>query len=114
LLLAPIAILASSFSAIAEDIESGNFWLMLCKNESTFCTGYVAAMAHMQGLYRQNINAIGRPPKGVTVGQNLKVITRYLEDHPAELHQPFILLAVRALNESFPCPPNTASVNGTR
>ena len=43
------------------------------------------------------------PPSGVAVGQMQLIIVKYLRDRPAELHKPFILLAINALKEQFPC-----------
>jgi hypothetical protein len=34
-------------------------------------------------------------PKGVTTGQGLKVLVKYLDDHPEELHERTVQLAAR-------------------
>jgi len=42
-------------------------------------------------------------PDGVTPNQTVRVIVKWLEDHPARLHESAIELANKALKESFPC-----------
>ena len=43
-------------------------------------------------------------PDDATFGQFMVVIMKYLRDNPAELHQPFVRLAVDALAATWPCP----------
>jgi hypothetical protein len=43
-------------------------------------------------------------PEGVTYGQMVKVVVKYLNDHPEELHHPAALLTLNALIGAFPCP----------
>ncbi len=43
-------------------------------------------------------------PEGkVTRLQKIRVVVKYLEDHPEKLHEPPSVLITRALNEAFPC-----------
>ena len=42
-------------------------------------------------------------PKGVTTGQGLKVLIKYMEDHPEELHDRTAELAFRAFVKAWPC-----------
>lgn len=41
---------------------------------------------------------------GKSYKQNLRVIVKYLRDHPADLHMPLGYLGAKALLEAFPCP----------
>jgi hypothetical protein len=43
-------------------------------------------------------------PSGVTQGQMLEVVTKYLEGNPALRHWDATLLVAAALKEAFPCP----------
>ena len=44
------------------------------------------------------------PPGSATGGPLVAVAVKHLRDHPSELHQPFIKLAVAALKEAaWPC-----------
>jgi Rap1a immunity proteins len=45
------------------------------------------------------------PPDGATHGQMLRVVVRYIEEHPQDMHEAFALLAYRALHEVWPCTP---------
>jgi len=42
-------------------------------------------------------------PDGVTPNQTVRVIVKWLEDHPARLHEKAIGLVLTALRENFPC-----------
>jgi hypothetical protein len=39
----------------------------------------------------------------VTTGQGLKVLVKYIDDHPEELHERTALLATRAFVKAWPC-----------
>jgi len=42
-------------------------------------------------------------PAGVQIGQLAKVVRKYLEDNPAKLHLPSVILVNSALDQAFPC-----------
>lgn len=42
-------------------------------------------------------------PSGVTYGQLVKVVMKYLEEHPEKLNGSATLLIAQALHEAFPC-----------
>ena len=42
-------------------------------------------------------------PDGVTMGQLERVIVKFLEEHPAELHNTSTWLIQEALSDAFPC-----------
>ena len=42
-------------------------------------------------------------PPGVTTGQDIRVIVKYIDDRPARLHERFIPLALEALRAAWPC-----------
>lgn len=44
------------------------------------------------------------PDAGVTIGQQIRVVLKYLQDHPEELHLDDAVLVDRALTKAFPCP----------
>lgn len=96
-----------------EDLYSGNTWLVICKSDSLMCLGYVVALLDTGALYDVG-KGLWCVPRGVTPGQVQKVLARYLETHPATLHERFIYLAGLALIEAYPCPPDTASVKAPR
>ncbi|MDO6825611.1 Rap1a/Tai family immunity protein [Marinobacter sp. 1_MG-2023] len=42
-------------------------------------------------------------PQEVAFGQKVRVLVKYLRDNPATLHEPQVLLVIKAFRESFPC-----------
>jgi hypothetical protein len=43
------------------------------------------------------------PIEGVTAGQAIRIVTKYLNAHPERLHRDAHILVVEALREAFPC-----------
>lgn len=48
------------------------------------------------------------PPKEVTTGQIAKVVMKYLEKHPEQLHEKADFLIHKAVQKAFPCPEKQA------
>ena len=48
-------------------------------------------------------NAKFCPPDGATIDQTTKVVIKYIDERPEQLHQPFVLLAIDALRKAWPC-----------
>jgi hypothetical protein len=44
-------------------------------------------------------------PSQVTVGQAVRVVYKWLEDHPERLHERQGILVIAALRDAFPCSP---------
>jgi Rap1a immunity proteins len=63
-----------------------------------FCTGIVEGL--MWSLPGWGIVCL---PKGVITGQGLKVLVKYMDDHPEELHERTAELAFRAFAKAWPC-----------
>jgi hypothetical protein len=108
--------------AHAED-EDGNLLLRECKetlNEtykecepainSMHCLGYIDGLVAMNDIYKSTVlkgssqGLICLPKeKPQTVGQLARIVVKYLEDNPKQLHEPAASLATVALSKSFPC-----------
>lgn len=43
------------------------------------------------------------PPKDAPYGQEIRIVVRYLENHPEELHLRDTALIEKALSQAFPC-----------
>ena len=74
------------------------------------CDGYVAGVVDSR-LSRQDKH--GQPaayclPETVTLGQIVWLVTRYLHEHPQELHFTADSTVDTALQKAFPCAPQTA------
>jgi hypothetical protein len=75
-----------------DDAESGV--------NSSFCLGYIIGVADSLSI---NICAPGGSG-GVTVGQFVSIVRKYLNENPESLHRPADVLAFNALTRAFPCP----------
>lgn len=113
---AALAILtAGTVLASAQGIRSGNDLKELCgiaargprgndlePVKASFCQGFVTTFMlvgrHLEAPVHFCI------PKGVTLGQAIDVLLKYLNDHPSELHQPAELLTILAYREAWRCP----------
>jgi hypothetical protein len=42
-------------------------------------------------------------PEGVTFGQAIRVVVKYIDDRPARMHEHFTALALEALQAVWPC-----------
>ena len=61
-----------------------------------FCVGLVAGVGYASPHVC--------PDENVTSGQEKRVVLKYLQDHPEELHLEATVLVEKALAKAFPCP----------
>jgi len=66
------------------------------------CAGTVAAALHYSTLLEAPYKSC--PQKGVTNGQAIEAVVRYLEAHPEMWDQDFRMLSLSALRNTWPCP----------
>jgi hypothetical protein len=66
------------------------------------CAGTVAAALRYSTLLEAPYKSC--PPKGVTNGQAIEVVVRYLDAHPEVWDQDFRMLTLSALRITWPCP----------
>lgn len=93
-----------------QDSISANFWMSVCKAESTdpesagLCTGYVKGIYDFNEMLTHTyLRPLWCQPVGVTMKQTRSVIYSYIEANPNLTHLPFIGLAAVALRRAFPC-----------
>ncbi|MGM4999241.1 Rap1a/Tai family immunity protein [Tardiphaga sp. 538_B7_N1_4] len=95
-----------------EDTDSGNYLLPHCKHAiDTGRQSYDAWDGKCNGIvstimfYGQNLPQRAQVcfPKGSTLGQAMRIVIRYLETHPENLHLDLRNLAATALHEVWPC-----------
>jgi len=96
-----------------QDVTRGSWLLTSCQlavktiDDSTFTES--AFEAYRDGLCRGLIHGISDvSPKvcageDVTYGQEVRVVFKYLQDHPEELDQKSSRLVEKALAKAFPC-----------
>jgi Ssp1 endopeptidase immunity protein Rap1a len=65
--------------------------------------GYIQGVVNsMEVLYSNQ--PLSCSADGVTVGQMVDVVKRYLHNHPETRHEPAVILIATAAREAFPCP----------
>ena len=78
-------------------------WVCSRHGDDRYRAGEVGHPAAIEAL-RDNVSRMsrcGRRP-GVTRGQNVEVVTKYLRDHPEHWHQPMAAIVFVALREACP------------
>nr|WP_279577299.1 Rap1a/Tai family immunity protein [Pseudomonas sp. LA21] len=67
------------------------------------CQGLIGGL--MDVLDRNNSQPLLRSclPGNVSMGQTTRIVVRYLQDHPEQLHLPDTRLVLMAIQEAFPC-----------
>ncbi len=129
--LSTLCVFMSCFAVLvahAED-EDGNFLLRECKEtlagtyqgcepaiSSMHCLGYIDGLVDMNDIFKSNVlksssQALICLPKEkrVTVGELARIVVKYLEDNPTQLHESAAALATVALGKAFPCKGKAAS-----
>ena len=97
--------------AIAQvDIDSGNYMLPYCKASIAGdlnvwvgrCAGVIEALIWIVS----SIEGSDRfcPPRPLPPKQAVRVVVPYMEQHPDQLHLDIKVLALRALQQAWPCP----------
>ena len=102
--------LALGCANAAEDRQSGNFFFKFCKAGmeqrgrdyiSGNCHGTIAGIAAISELLPAEFRSC--PPANAPRSQAVRVVVKYLEDHPGELNKDLEQLIVTALREAWPC-----------
>jgi Rap1a immunity proteins len=66
------------------------------------CSGAVDAIFMLRRALDPSIRFC--PPPRVAPGQNVRIVAKYLDDHPEQMNDDFTLLVVRAFDQVWPCP----------
>jgi hypothetical protein len=103
-------LLALTIPASAQDTTTANQMVPGCKGllddrttsgvsvyQQGRCGGYVASL--VDGGGEQDFCS----PKGVSIGEAVAVVIKYIEARPERMHEPFGNLALEALKEAWPC-----------
>lgn len=118
LILATVALcLTASVNAQGDSIRNGNLLLQACSPliqsmdtigqapntfEAGYCLGIVGAIVDIsnsstEAVYHSCL------PKGMTAGQGVRIVTKYLQSNPDKLHILDSALVFLALKDAFPC-----------
>jgi hypothetical protein len=98
--------------ATAQDFPTGNEHYASCKSFADktrvgdpfmrgVCAGTINGLKNSGPLYPEPSRFC--PPKASTVTQAVKVVVSYMDKHPEELHQSFLMLSLQAMREAWPC-----------
>jgi hypothetical protein len=93
----------------ASSFYTGSELLERCESKSPYllgvCFGFIVGVG--SGFDCEQL-LLGRfafqAPDGATAGQIKKIVVKYLNEHPENLHLPAAPLAAAALSKAFPCP----------
>jgi len=102
-------LLALMVPASAEHTDSANYFLPGCKGtlgrgpENTPEWRRVLCRAYINGLVYGAQGMGFCPPEGVSRGQAVAVIVKYIEGRPERMHEDFGKLALEAVTAAWPC-----------
>jgi len=105
--LVALALLGATSSAMAATTSAtssgagcrkANERSVIDKVDAGFCSGIVEGT-----MWSLQIAKLVCLPNGMTLGQGLKVLVKYMDDHPEELHEKTAELAARAFVKAWPC-----------
>jgi hypothetical protein len=100
-----------------ESGNTGNDLIQFCEGAEVLTPGtrQTNVQGYCLGLVRGVAQTLRNPqlpnefracfPDNATVGQMIRVVNRYLEDHPERLHLIDDFLVAEAVLEAFPCSP---------
>jgi hypothetical protein len=101
------ATLTISGTSLAEDFSSGNALYDACKDAMLFqqglCGGIISTVADLASSQTTVESSRICGPKNATTGQELRVVMKYMDEHPAELNKPLSTIAYNALQEVWSC-----------
>ena len=115
LLLGAALALTASTASLAQEHMTANDVLPGCVSSSRdlretdaaaagYCAGTVSAlMTLVMSRSLSDVWGCIDIPRGVTVGQGMRVVVRYIEARPQMMHERFVFLALSALRDAWPC-----------
>jgi hypothetical protein len=105
-----VIVLATLFlsTSVQADPRKGNFWYQECENGSANCGSYMLGL--VSGIRVMNVflkSSGAKPPycrpKGVKLGQDIRIFWRHMHNNPEERHLDAGGLYISAMIEAFPC-----------
>ena len=67
-----------------------------------FCLGFSQGVQNTLQFFPKEAG-VCFPKEGITAGQSMRIILKYLQDNPSQLHQKDTVLAVIAFKKAYPC-----------
>jgi Rap1a immunity proteins len=94
--------LALRAPTVSQELSKADFM------KAGYCVGLLDGLGGMNQVwqeYTQDTSRFFCSPPGSRRDQIVRVVVRYLENHPEQLHEHEIILAGWALSKAFPCLP---------
>ncbi len=110
-LIAVLVVLCLSVTPVRADRIDGNWLHQVCHDGNdpqapTACSSYITGLsdASHPAIATNLLGLTGYcRPEGVTRGQIMDIVKKYLAGHPEERHLPAVVLYYHAIIEAFPC-----------
>ncbi len=67
------------------------------------CMGVVQAVTDMLTLYQDKLPIKFCMPGNITYGQSVRIVTKYMLDHPVDLNAHDSIIVLLALKDAYPC-----------
>jgi hypothetical protein len=96
---------ATNGSATGNQMLEGCQAIVASNREPTFRQGFCLGVVYMlmsDHEYYKGLNLFCRPANATT-GQAIRIVTRFMEENPQNLHLPLEMIATRALHLAWPC-----------
>ena len=81
-----------------EDVLTSDFCLGIVQGVKNTMQALCSAEAGIGHKYR-----VCFPEGGITNGQAVRIVVKYLEEHPEDLHEHEVVLLMRAYYDAYPC-----------
>jgi hypothetical protein len=99
-------------SAQNEDVSSTNHILPGCRQfvyggedaVNLFKAGDCVGTVTSASIFSRYFLKVACIPDGVTYGQEVRVVLKYVEDRPERQNEPLLALAMEAIKGAWPCP----------
>ena len=102
-----LSMLLGTPPSYAGSFVNGNQLVSDCRQnetslQSVFCYGYIVGVFDKQS-WDTTSDLRSCPPEGVTAGQTVAIVKKFLEENPENLHYDAASLVTFALAQAFPC-----------
>ncbi|HUW38609.1 MAG TPA: Rap1a/Tai family immunity protein [Rhodocyclaceae bacterium] len=75
--------------------------------EATYCLAFIEGVRNtmivLDWALAPGMRTCWPGPKGISNGQAMRIVLKYLRQHPEKLQLPKVELAIAALHEAYPC-----------
>jgi Rap1a immunity proteins len=69
---------------------------------ASYCNGVIYALASVSDLLSNPMKRSCVP--AISTEQTMRVVVKFLDDHPERLHENFVQLALEVFHRTWPCP----------